>query len=485
MDNHSKANLERFFGELKPVEQVYADPEFTYLVHNGPKGVALVSARLVLQPLSRDRPDRVIKAANFYGFSGRLKSLDLTPRLLVDMLLDGAVPAPDRTWILTPNEFAAGPHLYRHHNLGDDQAHTQQKLTELMGLDLSMHHYKSDDDEWDLRAAETPYSNMNDLMLELGLPVNSPHQLHMLAFPPLMVDNSSRVHGEIALLKLLRSKHLPVSKTSMGIVVSSSTAVTQRTRISGEKFTWMPFENAEDVLVGTVEIPVEKASIVHCLASYDRQCLHHYWVGDPDASQNARRTVYELFDPKFELATEMLRQSAKGNTDAHEAAVAALLWVLGFAPLLPGRNSDAPDVIAVSQDGNFLVVECTLSDLQTKKQNKPQKLLDRTSDIRAALERSNVGNGYCIPVMVTSRKLEDIKADVEDCERRGIVVYTQDDIEPLVSRTISAPRAELLFAEVRQRLEDAIARVESEERQKREMARDVSEIKKSLKSFRT
>ncbi len=157
--------------------------------------------------------------------------------------------------------------------------------------------------------------------------------------------------------------------------------------------------------------------------------------------------------------------------------------MLGFAPLLAARNSEAPDVIAVSRDGHFLIVECTLADLQTKKQNKPQKLLDRTNDIRAALERSNVSSNVCIPVMVTSRKHDDIKADIEDCERRGIVVYTQDDIEPLVSRTINAPRAELLFAEVRQRLEEAIARVESEERQKREMARDVSDIKKSFEAI--
>ncbi len=199
MDDHSKANLERFFGELKPLEAVYADPEFTYLIHNGPKGVALVSARLVLQPLSRDQPDRVIEAASFYGFSGRLMSLGYSLEHSVEMLLAGSVPALDRTWMLTPSEHGAGPHLFRNHQIGEHQADKQQKITELMGVALSTHYYKTDDDDWNLRAAETPYSNMNDLLLELGLPVNSSHQLHMLAFPPLMVDNSSRVRGEIAL----------------------------------------------------------------------------------------------------------------------------------------------------------------------------------------------------------------------------------------------------------------------------------------------
>jgi hypothetical protein len=433
-----------------------------------------------LQPLSLDRTDRTIEAANFYGFNGRLKSFGLTPRRLVEMLLDGKLPAPDRTWILASNENGSHPLLLRQLGHGNNQADTQQKIAELIGLGLSKQYFRTEDDEWALRAAATPYSNLNDLMLDLGLPINVPQQLQLLAFPPVVVDQSSRVRGEVAQLKLLRSKHLPVTKTSLGIVVSNSVGVTQRSRIGGESFTWLPYEHSADVLLGTVDVPVEKASVVHCLACYDDRCLHQHWIGDPDASQNPLRTIYELFDPRFEYAVEMLQQSPKGDTEGHEAAVAALLWVLGFAPLRTVRNSDAPDIIAVSRDGNLLVVECTLSDLQTKKQNKPRKLLDRTNDIKAALVRSNVKNCACIPVMVTARKSEDIKADIEDCERRGIVVYTMDDIEPLILGTLTTPRSEVRFAEVRQRLEEAIARVEAEERQRRELAHDVSVIKKSV-----
>lgn len=480
MDEHSNANLERFFRELQPVEAVYGDPEFTYLVRYGESGAVLVGSRLILQPLPHDRPDRVIEAANFYGFSGRLTSLGVQPRQLIEMLLNGYVPAPDRTWCLLKDEDLPGPRLLRQHQLGQNSVDHQQRISELVGMCLSSDYRKSEDDDWALRAAKTPFSNMNDLLSDLGLPVNFPYQLHILAFPPVVIDVQSRVRGELAELKIRRLRHLPVEKVAMGVVVSSATGVTQRTSISGEEFAWEQSDVSKDLLVGRFEMCVAKASVVHCLAVYDNECLHHYWVNDPDASQNPLRTIYELFDPAFEYAVEMLSQSAKkGKSEGHEDAVAALLWVLGFAPLHIGRNSEAPDVIAVSRDGHILVVECTLSDLQVKKQNKPQKLLDRTKDIKAALERSNAGDSICIPVMVTARRREDILHDIQECERRGIVVYTHDDITPLVLSTINAPRSEQHFAEARQRLSSAIDRVMREEQQMQEIARAAKDIGQS------
>ena len=89
----------------------------------------------------------------------------------------------------------------------------------------------------------------------------------------------------------------------------------------------------------------------------------------------------------------------------------------------------------------------------------------------------------CIPVMLTSRKRQDILDDIESCERRGIVVYTQDDLEPLVLNTLGVPRSELRIAEVRQRLENAVARVKEEELSRINMVRDVEDLKKSLGAF--
>ncbi|HRO49275.1 MAG TPA: hypothetical protein PLW75_03965 [Hyphomicrobium sp.] len=479
MMDYTAQNLTRFFAALDPIKDVYADPEFVFILHISPAAVSLLNARLMLQPISTDHPEKLIETGNFYGFSGRLKSLGVTPRELVLLLLDGYVPGPDRVWVLTRDEQRqVSPGLY--HQRQSSSEGLQQKIHELVGFGLSVPYSPVEDDDWSLRASGTPFSHLNDLMAELGLP-RSHHQFHMMAFPPLLVDVTSRVRGEIAELRLLRSSRLSADQTALG-VISANQGVKERKSFPGDQLKWKKSDWSDDVLVGSLEIPVSKASVVHCLAVVNQQCLHHYWVHDPDAGPNLVRTIYELFDPQCEDAISMLAQPAtKGQATAQENAVSALLWMLGYSPLhLGGRLSEAPDVIAISSDGHLVVVECTLSDLQTKKQNKPQKLIDRTNKIRSALERSNAARRVCIPVLVTARKRADIEEDVVDCERKGIVVYTLEDVEPIINATIAPPHSEDRFQELKERLDEAVSRYELKQRKEREMARTVEDIKKVL-----
>ena len=173
-------------------------------------------------------------------------------------------------------------------------------------------------------------------------------------------------------------------------------------------------------------------------------------VGDPEAYQNPLRNILEMFDPNLELMQDRLTSIDKGQKRSHESAVATLLWALGFAPIQFFR-SDAPDIIAVSYDGHIVVVECTLGDIKTKSGNKLQKLLDRTRDVRLALERSNAGFRICIPVLVTARKRSEIEDDVAECERRCVVVYTHEDIEPMLQQSLGLPASDVRFQELKQR----------------------------------
>jgi hypothetical protein len=63
MDDFSLDNLAWLFEAVKPVEAAYSEPEFSFLVHQGSKGTALVASRLLLSPLATDRPDRVSRLA--------------------------------------------------------------------------------------------------------------------------------------------------------------------------------------------------------------------------------------------------------------------------------------------------------------------------------------------------------------------------------------------------------------------------------------
>lgn len=481
MDEHTEATLNWFFEAIEPLEVAYNDPWFSFAIYCAADGARLIKSNLVLQPLAIDQPERTVDTGNFYGFSGRLRTLQVTFRELINLVLAGYLPAPDRVWRLSRDGSSMRPSMYRSSMHPTESTSKQQKVVEVFGMGLSAYAQLTDEDQWTLRSSDTPYSDVNDLLRELRLDPGI-HQLQVTAWPPVLVEPTSRVSGELAELKLMCSTHLERSKISLGVIVTDRGGVLTRSRVNGANMQWEQSSEAADVAVGTVLLPVPRTSVVHCLATYDGLCLHHDWIGDPEATQNPLRSVYEMFDPGLANTSAMLRQVAnKGQSNGLEAAVAGLLWILGFAPLHLGYGrTDAPDVIAISRDGHVLVVECTLTDPQTKKHNKVQKLLDRTTDVRAALQRSNIVDVLCIPVMVISRMRGDIEEEIVSCERKGIVVYTQDDIQPIIASTLSSPRSDVRLREVKERLDEALSNFRRKEQQGSELIRTVHDIKSEL-----
>jgi hypothetical protein len=215
------------------------------------------------------------------------------------------------------------------------------------------------------------------------------------------------------------------------------------------------------------------------LATLDNACIEHYWIADQDAWQNPIRAIYDLFDLNLNSCVDALMQSPeKGDNKAQENAAAALLWLLGFAPHHFLKQTTGPDVIALSREGHVLVVECTLGHLQSK-ENKPQKLLDRTTDVEAALARAGIQGRLCLPVMVTSKRRDEIIHDVEDCERKGIFVFTRDDLEELRAATIVLPNPDLRVKQIKDRIDERLARMEAEKKRLAEAVDAISDLRKS------
>lgn len=450
----SRTNLDWFFGAIEPHALAYTNPEFAFLVHVDAEGAKLVASRLVFAPLTLEGTDREVEAGAFYGCRVSLKSLNLPPRELLEELLRGRLPSPSRTIVLT-QQTPHQPLILRENDLR--AAVQPQKQLRLSGFGLSEQPRLGEDDDWALRACATPYHHVADLKSSLGLLLDRGNQLEVVAAPPLLIDINSRVRGDVAELAIRCLMQLPKEEIRFGYIVRPTSGEAIRGSIKGSELDWQESAETPEVLVGSKHLPVAKASVVQCFAVYGGQCLHHYMVGDPDAHQNPYRTILEVFDPGLEATRDSLQQLDKGQQLAHESGVAAVLWALGFAPVRFGRG-DAPDIVATSYDGHVVVVECTLGDVKTKRNNKLQKLIDRTRDVRAALDRSNAGNRICIPVLVTARKRGEIEDDVAECERRGVVVCTHEDIEPLLGQSLFMPASDIRFKELKQRLDEIIKR---------------------------
>ena len=97
-------------------------------------------------------------------------------------------------------------------------------------------------------------------------------------------------------------------------------------------------------------------------------------------------------------------------------------------------DQDAADIILCTPNGNFAVVECTTGLL--KAENKLPNLHDRSQAVRRNLDASNAEHLRVLPVLVTSKTLEEIRPDIEQAEKLGIHVLTRENIERLAERTI-------------------------------------------------
>jgi hypothetical protein len=145
-----------------------------------------------------------------------------------------------------------------------------------------------------------------------------------------------------------------------------------------------------------------------------------------------------------------LESSQTKGRDARdlETAVAWLLWMLGFSVAHLGgtpKTQDAPDLVATTPNRNFVVIECTTGLL--KAENKLARLVERAEALRRRLDASGNRHLRVLPVIVASKDREEVRADIEQAEKLGVLVLTGETLREALIRTLVLPDAERIYAE--------------------------------------
>lgn len=309
--------------------------------------------------------------------------------------------------------------------------------------------------DWELRAAVEPYDGVVELARELNLST-LPQQgslFEAVAFNVVAVDNASRVEGTDAYFGLRICEGLDPAKASIGYRVMSHGVAVARERIDGTAMTWM---QVDGVQLGQATAEVPAAAVIHAYARYDGATYHHWWFSDPNHSQNPRRAAYEATDKGLENLKSLVFGGGKQQARDFEAAVACLLWMLGFNSVYLGgipRMSDAADVLVTTPNGHFAVVECTVGVL--KAEHKLTHLIDRTAAVRSRLTQSNFPNLRILPVIFTMKSRDEVQADLDQARQLGICVVTKDDYEGLFNLTLQINNADFIFSEAEKSLQQA------------------------------
>ena len=441
--------INQFFGGISPWEDAYRHASLSYFAHMHDGELMLLQARLYLRTTPLNVPESNFRSSTIRVGHYFLSDIQGSPRVIVDEILTGKLTTAYGAFRFLPDDggrYSAGYMPFHHEGI---RSGSRVAVLTLTGA-RNGHQVSQPECDWELKAAPRPYDNLNELLFEHGLSAfnaSNAAVVEIIASPACEVDFNARVDGATATPGILVADRLSRNKCRLGYRVFHQGKVVERATIDGSQMRW---ESRQYLLHGSLDIQIPKGAVIHCSAIYDSHAQHQGWIADPSTVQNPYRAVYEAFDGRLAILSDFLEAGQSKGRDARdlEIAIAWLLWMLGFSVAHLGgtaKTQDAPDLVATTPRGNFVVIECTTGLL--KAENKLSRLVERTEMLRRRLDASGNRHLHVLPVIITSKEREEIRADVEQAERLGVLVLTKESLHQAINRTLVLPDAERLYAE--------------------------------------
>jgi hypothetical protein len=446
LSSASQKFVDDFFAAIAPFEKAFGHAGFSYLAVKLGGDFVVWRGRVFLNPFGLAVPPH-FGSPNVRAGHYKLAELGLDVRGLIERLCVGALNTPDGELRFPGTNYEASFVPFHPDAL---QSQVRHNVLTIMGEQAEA--IRQPDIDWEIKGASRPYEGLQELALEfrLGPLTERSGYVEIFASHVSAVDTKlSKVAGTNANIQVLLAKGLDTGSVTLGYRIYLPGVVPTRGTLSGADMRWS--EEAE-CFRGHATLQVPNAGALNCSVSYDGVTQSHWWLADPTQAQNPRRAVYEAFDLKLETLRNIIGGAQSRGQAARdlEAAVAWLLWMLGFSVAHLGgtaRTRDAADLIVTSPSGNYAVVECTTGLL--KAENKLALLHQRAQTVRDALAGSNA-HLRVLPIMVTSRPRNEITPDLEAAVSLGISVMTRESLENAIDQTLLQPNADQLYAQTEQ-----------------------------------
>jgi hypothetical protein len=455
MNDYDARNIDDFFASLQPWESAYRHIRLTYLATPSEDCLKIISACITLDyvPFSPLKPlyiSEILQAGqcdfqtSSIGIANAFKQI-LTPEGL-KIEGHGQLRLAD-----DPSNSISVSSPMQLHFEGTQKG---ERLAKLIATGASRWMLLPQPDiDWRLKAQPIPYDSINELLLDysVGSLSGDRTSIEIVARAVVEVWGKSFVHGTKARIGLFIPVGLPHNDVRLGFRVLHDGVVIKRGSVLGKDLDW---ENDALFEGGIIELEVPLGATIQCIASYKGDAHQVKYFNDPNLIQNPRASAYALIDPSWKILNEQLtpvitKTQKTNHSDDFEAAVCRVFWMMGFATVsfgLTAKTTDFVDVVAVSENGSFLFIECTLSIL--KAESKIPKLLQRAISFRSRLKELQLDDAKVIPVIVTALPLNEVKAEVDIALKDGIFVITRDFIEQIQPHLLQPANADTFVAEI-------------------------------------
>lgn len=454
-------------GVIRPWLQCYQTAVISYCGLRTATGIAILAAKIEIRILAQSElpapmnpiatnhlvlsqymidlkvvsPDQVIERS----FIGLLSDSDSGVRLLPDQT-NGTYLTTVHTYL--HNKYPAGARLPGASICGLGRHNVITTVTDSETLDA------------ELKAHLMPYASLAEAMQEFGLQpfrgVSDPTYIDVVAESPAIITQWSRLNGESASVVVRAARELDSSRIRLGLRVlkaNSPTGENAIERISVMLDEVVPTTISETQQDFVVERSLSAVRLIQAFLSYDNDNLHEWFVTDPEKSLNALHAVHTSVDPDERALKRLLFDSRSSQGKDFEHGVALLFNLLGCSTALHGQAygfSDGADIVVRTPAGRFALVECTVQ--RPNHNGKLGKLSHRFADLRRRLNEQGFSYVELIAIAVTCQLRADIKTDVDEASRLGVLVGTREDLEHALNLTRMFPNADALYIDAKAQL---------------------------------
>lgn len=276
-----------------------------------------------------------------------------------------------------------------------------------------------------LRRADVPFDGYADLMQwfslnEFAHPGGVP-SITIAVNPPAKIEiPASRIaNGKLTVAVDVTEAvhHQAIRVAAMGTPPSG---VSLRKQMRDDmEWVLVPHENRVRG-TGTIELPNAHSALV--ALSIGNTFVQRQWFNDPALSRNIRYAAVQEFDHSLMKIKERLRSN---DSRSFEKAVAALMFMSGFAPILP-LEDEGPDIIGVTPGGQVALVECTVKT--TDAIRKIGNLVARREALLEAFDRGRHFNSI-FTVLVCQQPRAAIHASDAELAQHDVLLITREGLD--------------------------------------------------------
>lgn len=461
MDSHNEQCISDFEALISQWAGAYPCASVSYVGFRTDQGPQLLFGRIVLEPTRSGVNDTSFQIETEHVIAARFIA-NVTPSYITEMLIKakrGEIQTIDDTgrlllkqngrlsaWFspIYPPFISVGPRIPTLKVTGANRHDLTRKLADQRTCD------------WELKAAESPFDNLDELLSHCNLPTQMQMgdltALEVIVKSPAMISDSSTITNGDAVIECHVAAGVDVEKLRLGYKVLHKESA-ERKSVGGSALDW---RQDGDVKIGIYRMPVADASVLQAFISYVGISHHQWWVSDPRKHLNHRLAIHQVFDEDLDVLRGMLLNPDTDKPYVFENALSTLLSLLGFSVTSYGRIpklQKGPDIIAISPTGHVGVIECTVGLLDQN--DKLAKLVQRTKLIRDRLKEAAYGFLQVQSVIVTPLSRGEVTANLETAGKHKIAVVCGDNIEDMLKQLVVPPNADRLFEEAKRLVPNA------------------------------